>query len=265
MKNQAIGIIDSGLGGLSVFREVVELLPIESIFYFADSRYCPYGERSVSEIKMLTEKVLNFLIQEKQCKLILIACNTITTSIISDLRQKYEVPLVGIEPAIKTAVQKTKTKKIGLLATEGTLKSQAFQKLKKFVPDNIILYTQNGEGLAEIVENNLNASQETQKLLRNYLQIFIDNDVDQLILGCTHYPFLSAEINLITQNKINLINPAKAVAQQVKFQLEQHNLLASTNQLKQYHFFTSGNSIIFDKALKLFPFEWSEKSVNIEV
>ncbi len=256
-KKSPIGIFDSGLGGLSVFKEIHKLLPNESIIYFADNLNCPYGNKSVEEINLLSKRIVDFLINEKNCKFVVIACNTVTVSVISDLRKNFNVPFVGIEPAIKIAVNLTKNKSIGILATERTLKSDSFLKLEKNIPDDIYFYKKAGICLVEIVENCEIDLLKTKKLLKNYLKVFLDNDVDQLVLGCTHYPFLSEVINSIVGNKINLIDPAEAVARRVKNQLEVNSLLFSDN-VPRFEFYSSGDKFVFEKALKLFDFEWDE-------
>lgn len=266
LKNNPIGIFDSGLGGLSVFREVNKILPNESVVYFADSLNCPYGDKSVDEVRLLSRKIVDFLIKEKNCKLIVIACNTATALVIIDnLREIYNVLVVGIEPAIKPAVKLTESKNVGILATERTLQSEAFQKLEnKFISDDVNFYKKAGIGLAEIVENNQVDALETRKLLENYLKVFIDNNVDQLILGCTHYPFLGEVINSITENKINLIDPAEAVARRVKNQLEVNDLLCSNNKTK-FEFYSSGDRSVFEKASNLIDFEWDECFVDVRL
>ncbi len=245
--NNPIGILDSGVGGLSVWQEVIKTLPHESIIYFGDSANCPYGEKSKTRIKTMTENIIDFLLK-KDCKLIIIACNTISVSIIEELRKKYSIPIIAIEPAIKVAAKHTKNKNIGVLATRGTQKGKLYKNTKEKLPKNINIHFQIGKGLVEIVEKGEINAPKNIKLLKKYLNPLMNKNIDQLVLGCTHYPFLTRQIKQITENKINIINPAKAVAKQTKKKLTDHKLL--TNRSKpNYTFFTSGKIFLIEKLL----------------
>ena len=149
--NNPIGIFDSGLGGLSVWKEILKLLPKESVIYYADSANCPYGEKPTSQISQLAQKIVDFLLVEN-CKIIVVACNTATAAAIQDLRTKYQVPIVGMEPAIKPAALRTRTGKVGVLATQGTLNGSLFKQTKEKYAQGVEVFTQIGYGLVELVE-----------------------------------------------------------------------------------------------------------------
>ncbi len=228
MKTQeAIGIFDSGIGGLSIWKEVIQLLPHEKTIYLADSLNAPYGQKSKEEIINLciknTEKLL-----EQNCKLIIVACNTATTNAIHILREKYDIPFIGIEPAIKPARLKTKTNTIGILATKGTLNSQLFAETSKKYMEGIQIIEQIGEGLVPLIEKGETESLEMKKLLDLYITPMLKRNIDCLVLGCTHYPFLIPQIKKITQNNIEIIDSGLAVAKQTKNILEATALINTT-------------------------------------
>ena len=195
MKNKPIGIFDSGIGGTSIWKEVVKLVPNENTIYLADSKNAPYGEKSSEEIIALSIKNTEFLIS-KGCKLIIVACNTATTNAIDYLRENYTIPFIGIEPAIKPAALLSKTGAIGILATKGTLSSKLFEKTTKEYTKNITTIEQDGEGLVPLIEEGKLNSPEINELLTTYLKPMLNFNIDHLVLGCTHYPYLIPE-NLI--------------------------------------------------------------------
>lgn len=238
--NNPIGIFDSGLGGISVWIDLIKHLPNENFIYFADSGNCPYGEKSKEEIEILSENITQFLI-EKKCKIIVVACNTATSAAIQSLRKKYKhIHFVGIEPATKPAALHTKTGKIGVLATKGTLNGQLFQKTKQKFAQNIDVLVQIGEGLVELVEENKVDSQESFDLLQKYLTPMIAQKTDFIVLGCTHYPFLIPIIKKIIDNKAEILNPALAVAKQTEKILVANKLYSIEPKKPFYEFFTSG-------------------------
>ena len=184
-----IGIFDSGIGGTSILKEVHQLLPHESIIYLADSKNAPYGDKSTEHILQFSIKNTEFLLN-KGCKLIIVACNTATTNAIAYLRSTYKVPFVGIEPAIKPAALETRTRSIGILATKGTLSSSLFHKTSDHFAKHINVIEQTGEGIVSLIEAGQLASQEMKQLLETYLSPMIEANIDHLVLGCTHYPYL---------------------------------------------------------------------------
>lgn len=212
--NQPIGIFDSGIGGTSIWKAIHQLLPNEKTIYLADSKNAPYGQKSKEEIVVLSMKNTEFLL-EMNCKLIVVACNTATTNAIQELRAKYNVPFIGIEPAIKPAVTHSKTQIIGILATQGTLNSTLFNKTTEKYQDTKII-EQVGHGLVQLIENGEINSPEMTHLLHSYLNPMIEVNIDCLVLGCSHYPYLIPQIKEILPDHIQIIDSGEAVAKQTQ-------------------------------------------------
>ncbi|MDI5948880.1 glutamate racemase [Flavobacterium yafengii] len=212
--NQPIGIFDSGIGGTSIWKAIHQLLPNEKTIYLADSKNAPYGQKSKQEIIALSMKNTDFLL-EMNCKLIVVACNTATTNAIQELRAKYDIPFIGIEPAIKPAVTHSKTQIIGILATQGTLNSELFNKTTEKYQDTKII-EQVGHGLVQLIENGDINSPEITKLLYSYLTPMIEANIDYLVLGCSHYPYLIPQIKKIIPEHIQIIDSGEAVAKQTR-------------------------------------------------
>lgn len=247
MHTQPIGIFDSGLGGLSVWQEIRKILPAESTMYYADSANCPYGTRSKAEIITLSENIVKHLI-DKGAKIIVVACNTVTIAAIDYLRAHYTIPFVGIEPAIKPATLYTQTGKVGVLATQSTLNSDKFQDIRAYYTTNskIEVFTQVGYGLVEAVENQAMDSPETIALLQEYLGNLLAYKVDQIVLGCTHYPFLLPQMEAIVGGQASFLNPAPAVARQTKALLEKYAWLNQSSTLPTHTLETSGNQAVLE-------------------
>ncbi len=237
--NNPIGLFDSGIGGTSIWREIHQLLPSENTIYLADSKNAPYGQKSKDEIIELSFKNTEFLL-DQNCKLIVVACNTATTNAIKELRDKFDVPFIGIEPAIKPAATNSQTQKIGILATKGTLNSELFYKnVEKF--QDITIIEQIGYNLVTLIENGEMNSPEMSDLLQKYLTPMIEQNIDYLVLGCTHYPYLIPQIKKIIPKNIKIIDSGEAVARQTKSILENkvgfRNSLEKSTQI----FYTNAN------------------------
>lgn len=234
-----IGVFDSGVGGLSVWREIVKVLPNSSTIYYADNANCPYGDKSQQEIINLADRVTAFLLS-KGCSVVVVACNTATAAAIEFLRAKYPVPFVGMEPAVKPAAVMSKSGVIGVLATRGTFNGRLFQETSSKYAANINMLIQPGYGLVELVEACDFSSPKVYALLHSYLIPMLDAGADHLVLGCTHYPFLIEAINEIAEGKLMIVDPAPAVAAQVKRVLgNDHSPNEGGNPL--YTFFSSGD------------------------
>ncbi|HOT92371.1 MAG TPA: glutamate racemase [Anaerolineae bacterium] len=243
--NDPIGVFDSGVGGLSVWREIVRQLPAENTLYVADQAHIPYGQRTLDEVRRLTENVTRFLLAQK-AKLIVVACNTASGAALHALRKKFpDIPFVGMEPAVKPAVEHTRTGAIGVIATPITFQGDLFAGLVARFGNGVKLHTQACPGLVEAVEAGALDSPETEALLRRYLAPLLDAGIDQLVLGCTHYPFLSQTIQRIVGPDVALIDPAPAVARQVGRVLTQRGLAAPPTQQGQHRFYTSGDAAEF--------------------
>jgi glutamate racemase len=212
--NNPIGLFDSGIGGTSIWREIHELMPNENTIYLADSKNAPYGQKSKDEIIALSEKNTELLL-EMNCKIIVVACNTATTNSIKELRAKYKVPFIGIEPAIKPAANNSKTQKIGILATKGTLNSALFNDVVKTYSNTTII-EQIGSGLVELIENGEINTPKMFQLLQGYLSPMVAANIDYLVLGCSHYPYLIPQIKKIIPNSIKIIDSGEAVARQTQ-------------------------------------------------
>ncbi len=210
--NNPIGLFDSGIGGTSIWSAIHALLPNENTIYLADSQNAPYGIKSKAEIIRLSSKNTEMLL-DMGAKIIVVACNTATTNAIKELRSKYDVPFVGIEPAIKPAATNSKTQKIGILATKGTLNSELFN-LAVELHSHTKVIEQIGHGLVQLIEAGEKDSPAMHALLKTYLQPMIDEDVDYLVLGCSHYPYLIPQISTILPSHITIIDSGEAVARQ---------------------------------------------------
>lgn len=243
-----IGFFDSGVGGTSIWKEVIQLLPNENTIYLADSKNAPYGQKSKDEIIHFSIKNTEFLLNQN-AKIIVVACNTATTNAIRILRETYDVPFIGIEPAIKPAGLVTKTKKVGILATKGTLNSELFEKTSGKLNPEIEILEQVGEGLVDLIESGQLHSKKTHQLLQTYLQPMLEQNIDALVLGCTHYPYLIPQIRSIVGNQIKIIDSGEAVARQTKNILEQHGRLQSKQHNTTHQFYINKESSVLEKLL----------------
>ncbi len=240
MSKQPIGIFDSGVGGTSIWKEIHTLLPNEHTIYLADSNNAPYGPKGKQTITNLCVKNTELLIH-KDCKLIVVACNTATTNSIDYLRKTYNIPFIGIEPAIKPAALQTKTNAIGILATKGTLSSALFSKTTDLFASNIKVIEQVGDGIVSLIENGNLYSEDMKLLLKNYMQPMIDVNIDCLVLGCTHYPYLIPLLKEMLPKHITIIDSGEAVARQTKAILKQNNLLNTETSTINSQFYTNGD------------------------
>lgn len=248
MKNtNPIGLFDSGIGGTSIWKEVHNLLPKENTIYLADSKNAPYGQKSKDEIIALSEKNVEFLLN-KNSKLIVVACNTATTNAIAHLREKYQVQFVGLQPAIKPAALNSKTNAIGVLATKGTISSDFFlNSLKAFKKTKFI--NQIGHNLVNLIESGEINSELTKKLLIEYTKPMLEENIDHLVLGCTHYPYLIPILKEIIPNHIQIIDSGEAVAKQTKKVLTELNLLNNTNIVTNNEFYINTDHTVLKSFL----------------
>lgn len=246
----SIGLFDSGIGGTSIWTEVVTHLPYENTIYLADSKNAPYGAKSKKDIIALssknTEKLLSL-----GAKIIVVACNTATTNAIDYLRKTYDVPFIGIEPAIKPAALNSKSKTIGILATQGTLNSQLFQSTSEKWAQGIKVVEVIGEGLVTLIEKGALESTTLKQLVQSYVQPMIDQNIDHLVLGCSHYPYLIPILKEILPPHITIIDSGLAVARQTKSILFTKGI-QSTSSYATHQLYTNGEISILEKVLKRF-------------
>lgn len=251
MEKQPIGVFDSGIGGTSILREIVRLLPNEDFIYLADSANAPYGQKSPEAILALCKKNVRFLLA-KGCKLIVVACNTATTNAIAVLRETYDVPFIGIEPAIKPAALNTKTNTIGILATKGTLNSKLFSDKLDLYTSNIKIIEVVGKGIVERLEQGDFESEYLVSLIKSCISPMLKEQIDYLVLGCSHYPFLIPIISTLVSSTVKIIDSGEAVAKQTKHILLLNKLLYKGNQSGRLTFYTNIDERVLCKICKMF-------------
>lgn len=218
-----IGFFDSGVGGISILREAVKIMPNESYIYFGDSKNAPYGAKSVEEAKSLTFKAIEFLIS-KGCKAIVVACNTATSIAISDLRSEYDIPIIGIEPALKPAVELNKEGKIVIMATTITLAEKKFRALVDKLDVNQNIVPLPCPGLVEFIENGDLDSSELKQFLKDKLKIVENDKISSIVLGCTHYPFIKDVLKEIVGDNVNIIDGSLGTCKELRRKLEEFNI-----------------------------------------
>ena len=219
-----IGIFDSGIGGLSVYREIRKLLPREDYVYYADNAHCPYGEKTKEYITGRAREITEILIS-KGADIIVVACNTATAAAISTLRAEYPIRFIGMEPAIKPAVAMTKTGVVGVLATAGTLKAEKYRHTRDTMHGDVVVVEHIGQGFVELVESGETSGPHAEEVVRNSLKPLLDEGADTIVLGCTHYPFLIDVIRKIAGPGVTVIDPAPAVARHLLEVMQEEGLL----------------------------------------
>jgi len=210
----SIGIFDSGSGGLSVYRELVKLLPCERYIYFSDNAHCPYGEKTAEYIQERAHVITDILLG-MGADIIVVACNTATAAAIAGLRADYpDIPFIGMEPAVKPAALGTRSGVIGVLATAGTLKGSKYLHTRGQYEDDVRIVEHVGEGFVELVENGILDGPQAEETVRKSLRPLLEEGADIIVLGCTHYPFLRPVIERLAGPQVKVIDPAPAVARQ---------------------------------------------------
>jgi glutamate racemase len=243
-----VGILDSGVGGLSVMKEIVRELPHEDVLFFADTVHCPYGRRTHGEIQQLVRGIVDFL-ESQGAKTVVVACNTASAAALRHLRASFEMPIVGMEPAVKPAAERTDSKIVGVIATEATFQGALFASLVERFASDIDVLTRSCPGLVEQVEAGLVTAPTTREMLKTYLGPMVDAGVDSLVLGCTHYPFLRPLMQEIVGDEVEIIDPGSAVARQTARVLRTGGLLREEGR-GRHVFYTSGNPRRFARLLK---------------
>ncbi|MDL1895393.1 glutamate racemase [Anaerolineae bacterium CFX7] len=243
-----IGLFDSGVGGLSVWRAVARTLPQHDLVYFADQKYCPYGLRSQQEIRALTARITKFLVAQN-CRVIVVACNTASAAALYFLRETFpHVSFIGMEPAVKPAASATRSGKIAVLATRGTLEGELFHHTRNEFARNVQALTVYPTDWVERVERADIDSVETFESVRGVIEPLLDAGVDEIALGCTHYPFLAPVIENIAAGRASILNPSDAVAKQTARVVAESALPPTRNATQTYY--TSGNVAEFGRVLQ---------------
>lgn len=245
--DKPIGIFDSGVGGLTVAKEVIRLLPYENIIYVGDTKRVPYGPRDLSEVKQFVFEIINFLLSQN-VKLIVIACNTGTAAALTEAQQHFTIPLIGvIEPGARAAVQATRFRRIGVIGTVGTVNSQAYVKAIHALDAGVTVFSAACPKFVEIVEKGMISEAnflrpKTYNLAKGYLTPLLRAGIDSLILGCTHYPLLKELLQKVVGRDIVLISSAEETALEVKLTLERKGQLRQERSLPKYCFYATGDT-----------------------
>jgi len=236
-----IGIFDSGVGGLSVLRAIRRQMPEEAIIYFGDQGHIPYGSRPMEQIRSFSEAITNFLL-EHHAKIIVVACNTASAAALKYLRERCpDVQFVGMEPAVKPAAEQTTTGKVGVLATPATFQGALYASVVERFANGVELFQNTCNGLVQQIEQGNLDGDETRQILENALLPMLEKNIDTVVLGCTHYPFVIPLIEQIVGAKVRVIDPAPAVAKQVKRLLEAGGLKSQVSTKGEIQFYTSGD------------------------
>ncbi len=264
-----IGMFDSGVGGLSVAREIMRQLPNEKIVYFGDTARVPYGSKSKDTILRYSRQIIRFL-KTKNVKAIVIACNTASAFALEEIKEEIDLPIIGvIKPGAKTAVENTVNKRIGVIGTEGTVKSAIYEEFIHKLDEDVKVYGKACPLFVPLVEEGWLHDEVTDTVVKRYLSELMDKDIDTLIMGCTHYPLLRNTIAKTMGEKVNLVNPAYETAVGLNELLIKHNLKsdADINCCREmYDFYVSDAPDKFKKfADSILSFEISDATkINIE-
>lgn len=257
-----VGVFDSGVGGLSVLREIHRQLPAQSLLYFADQAHIPYGPRSLEEIRSFAESITGFLLDEG-AKVVVVACNTASAAALQHLRGTFaDVPFVGMEPAVKPAAELSREKVVGVIATPATFQGELFASLVERFAQDVTVLEQVCPGLVAQVEKGALEAPETIQMLESCLEPLLVARMDALVLGCTHYPFLIPAMQRVVGEAVQIIDPSPAVARQTGRVLAQRGWLGEDPALGELHCFTSGDAAAFRRLAALL---WQDPGPVAEV
>lgn len=250
-QNKPIGFFDSGIGGISVLKEAVKLLPQENFIYFGDSKNAPYGVKKVEEVRRLTLKAVDFLMG-KDAKAVVVACNTATSAAIDDLRDKYEdIPIIGIEPALKPAIELKREGSIIVMATPVTLREEKFNKLMKNYEKSADMQPMPCPGLAEIIESGILEGDAVDNYLKDKFKPYMNDKIAAVVLGCTHYPFIKKSLSNMLHD-VPIIDGSRGTANQLKRQLKKFGILNNSESRGRIDIYNSlDNNAIMDLSCKL--------------
>ncbi|UMZ72823.1 glutamate racemase [Natranaerofaba carboxydovora] len=250
--HKAIALIDSGVGGLTVAKEVMNEMPNEKLIYFGDLVHMPYGPRSKREVKNFVYKITEFLIGQ-DIKMVIVACNSASAAGLNEIRNQFEIPVIGvIEPGARAAIKNTESGKVGVIGTTGTIESGAYEKAIKRIDPFVEVYSKACPLFVLIVENDLIGSSEALVVAKEYLRPLKEEGVDTLILGCTHYPLMRDVIQEVMGPEVKLINSAKVIAKKAGRILKHENLIRVNEKPPRHRFYVSGYSEKFQELGKKF-------------
>lgn len=246
-----VGIFDSGVGGLSVLRSIKHLMPQEDIVYVADQAHVPYGPRSLEEVRNFSLAITEFLL-EQSVKLVVVACNTASAAALRYLRETFpHVPFVGMEPAVKPATEQTKSGVVGVLATEATFQGELYASVLERFAHGVKILQHTCPGLVSLIEQGLLNDERTKSILENALLPMLEEGIDTVVLGCTHYPFVIPLIKSIVGESVRVIDPAPAVARQVKRVLNMYGIEREKHHQGRISYYTTGNVNSFERTVHL--------------
>jgi len=252
-QSRPIGLFDSGIGGLTVLQEVRRLLPNESVLYFGDTAYVPYGSRAAAELVALGHRIIDFLVG-MDVKYVIFACNTSSSISLGILRQRFRVPMVGlVEPGAAAAVRATRNGRVGLLATEATVRAGAYERAMKSMAPDVRVFSQAAPRLVPLVEAGQMGTPAAREAVAEYLTPLLDKGIDTLLLGCTHYPFLLPEILEVSGTGLEIVDPAAATVAEARREMERLSLLNNPSSGgPRYSFFVSGDPEAFAHGARTF-------------
>ena len=249
MSESPIGVFNSGVGGLSVWRELCGLLPAENLIYLADQAHVPYGPRPLEQVQTFSVGITRFLI-ELGCKLVVVACNTASAAALQHLRGRFpETPFVGMEPAVKPAVASTRTRRVGVLATPATFQGALFASVVERFAEGVAILPQTLPGLVERIEAGDLDGEETRAIVQRGLEPLLAQQVDTLVLGCTHYPFVIPLIQELAGKGVQVIDPSPAIARQTQRLLLERQLARDSQMGGERRYFTTGDAAALSRLL----------------
>lgn len=245
MSQRAIGIIDSGVGGLTVVKEIMRQIPQESIIYYGDTKHCPYGVRPLSEVRDFTFQIIDFLIA-KGVKMVVIACNTATAASLEAAKKHYDIPIIGvIQPGVRAAISASQNNRIGVIGTNATIKSEIYQETLRTIKPNLFVTAKACQQFVDIVEQNLVYTREARRHIAECLLPMREEGIDTLIMGCTHYPIMANAISMILGSEVELISSAAETARETIALLDEKGLLSKGQA--QHEFYVSGDDRSFNE------------------
>ncbi len=251
MSDQPLGIFDSGVGGLTVTREIVKVLPGENIIYFGDTLHRPYGSKSLKNIRYYTEYIARYLLEERGCKALIIACNIASIAGQKTVENKYSRPIMGpVEAGVREAMKMTRNNRVGVVATSGTAESGVYQKLMSSMNGQVQVFAKGAPCFVSFVENGVFTGKAVQAAAEKYLGSFKGTEIDTLILGCTHFPYLQEVIQKVVGPDINLIFPGLTMALDLKATLSQKGLLRESTKAGDREFLVSDLKSLFPGFIK---------------